>query len=62
VTGLPDFCNAIDQNGGKNTKLPLNYKNGHTIFQMAVQYSKWPYNIPNGHTIFKMVIIYFRCP
>jgi hypothetical protein len=33
--GLPDFFDKMYQNGGKYTKLPLNY-------QMAIKYTKWP--------------------
>jgi hypothetical protein len=44
LAGLPDFPYTIYQNGGKYTKLPLDY-------QIAIQYNKWPDNIPNGHKI-----------
>jgi hypothetical protein len=35
LSGLPDFLDAINQNGGKYTNLPQHY-------QMAIKYTKWP--------------------
>jgi hypothetical protein len=39
MQGCQSFLDKIYQNGGKYTKMALNY-------QMAVKYSKWPNNIP----------------
>jgi hypothetical protein len=66
-SGLPDFSFfhfarfvlLQHTNAGKNI-LPntTKYTKGHTVYQMAIQYTKWPYSIPNGRKIFQMAINY----
>jgi hypothetical protein len=40
--GCQIFLGTIYQNGENYTNLPLNYQNGHKIYQMAIIYSKRP--------------------
>jgi hypothetical protein len=46
--GCRIFLDSIYPNGGKYTKLPLNY-------QMAIKNTKWQQYIPNGHRKNKLV-------
>jgi IMP cyclohydrolase len=43
---LPDFRDAIYQNGGKINQITPKLRKGHRRYQMAVIYLKWTYNIP----------------
>jgi hypothetical protein len=40
IQGCQIFLDTVFQNGGKDTKLPLNFK--------------WTKNVPNGHDLFQM--------
>jgi hypothetical protein len=44
--GCQIYLDAIDQNGGKCTKLSLKYK-------IVIIFSKWPYYIPNAYIIYQ---------